>query len=67
MAEIPSSLPDHAREAFPPALKLRHYPGFALLERSAKAVRLTEAGHVFLAESKAMPARSDEAVQAARS
>jgi len=40
--------------------------GIALLERSAKAVRLTEAGRVFLGEAKAVLQRSDEAVKAAR-
>lgn len=40
--------------------------GFALLERSAKSVRLTEAGRVFLTEARAVLQRSDEAVKAAR-
>lgn len=41
--------------------------GFLLLERSAKSVRLTGAGRVFLVESQAVLRRADEAVQAARS
>lgn len=40
--------------------------GFLLLERSAKSVRLTEAGRVFLIESQAVLRRADEAVEAAR-
>src|SRR5947209_2471252 len=40
--------------------------GFLLLERSAKSVRLTAAGHVFLLEARAVLKRVDEAVQAAR-
>src|SRR5437868_2434165 len=40
--------------------------GFNLLERSAKSVRLTEAGRVFLAESRAVLARVNDAVNAAR-
>jgi len=40
--------------------------GFPLLERSAKSVRLTEAGRVFLAESKSVLHRAEEAVTAAR-
>lgn len=40
--------------------------GFELLQRSAKSVRLTEAGRVFLAEARAVLQRADEAVQAAR-
>lgn len=40
--------------------------GFLLLERSAKSVRLTEAGRVFLVESQAVLRRADEAVEAAR-
>jgi len=40
--------------------------GFLLLERSAKSVRLTEAGRVFLAESRAVLQRVEEAVKAAR-
>src|SRR2546426_12713968 len=40
--------------------------GFLLLERSAKSVRLTEAGRTFLAEARAVLQRTEEAVQAAR-
>src|ERR1700761_4475821 len=40
--------------------------GFLLLERSAKSVRLTEAGKIFQREAKAVVQRLDEAVQAAR-
>jgi DNA-binding transcriptional LysR family regulator len=40
--------------------------GFALLERSAKSVRLTEAGRVFLVGARAVLERADEAVRAAR-
>src|SRR5262252_5587791 len=40
--------------------------GFPLLERSAKSVRLTEAGRVFLVEARAVLQRADEAVQTAR-
>lgn len=40
--------------------------GFLLLERSAKSVRLTEAGRTFLAESQAVLLRADEAVKIAR-
>lgn len=40
--------------------------GLALLERSAKAVRLTEAGRVFLAEARAVLQRSEEAIRAVR-
>ncbi|MBI2947682.1 MAG: LysR family transcriptional regulator [Verrucomicrobia bacterium] len=40
--------------------------GFLLLERSAKSVRLTDAGRVFLIESRAVLERADEAVKAAR-
>src|SRR5512145_2694318 len=40
--------------------------GFLLLERSAKSVRLTEAGRVFLAESRAVLQRAEEAVKTAR-
>jgi DNA-binding transcriptional LysR family regulator len=40
--------------------------GFALFERSPKAVRLTEAGKVFLKESRAVLARAEEAVNTAR-
>jgi len=40
--------------------------GFLLLERSAKSVRLTEAGRTFLSESRAVLQRADDAVDAAR-
>src|SRR5439155_12607513 len=40
--------------------------GFPLLERSAKSVRLTEAGRVFLAEASAVLERADAAVKAGR-
>jgi DNA-binding transcriptional LysR family regulator len=40
--------------------------GFPLLERSAKAVRLTEAGRAFLPEARAVLQRTEEAVTAAR-
>src|SRR5580765_6903149 len=40
--------------------------GFPLLERSAKSVRLTEAGRMFLSEARAVLQRADEAVKAAR-
>ena len=40
--------------------------GFLLLERSAKSVRLTEAGRTFLTEARAVLQRADEAVAAAR-
>ncbi len=40
--------------------------GFLLLERSAKSVRLTAAGRVFLEEARAVLRRADEGVQAAR-
>ena len=40
--------------------------GAALLERTAKAVRLTEAGRVFLKEACAVLARAEEAVAAVR-
>ena len=40
--------------------------GFQLLERSAKSVRLTEAGRTFLAEARAVVQRADDAVKAAR-
>ncbi len=40
--------------------------GLTLLERSAKAVRLTEAGRVFLSEARAVLQRSEEAIRAAR-
>jgi DNA-binding transcriptional LysR family regulator len=41
--------------------------GFPLFERSAKSVRLTEAGKAFLAEARAVLQRADEAVASARS
>ncbi|MBX7121476.1 MAG: LysR family transcriptional regulator [Opitutaceae bacterium] len=40
--------------------------GFPLFERSAKSVRLTDAGRVFLDESRAVLARAGAAVNAAR-
>ena len=40
--------------------------GFLLLERSAKSVRLTQAGRAFLAESRAVLQRVEEAVKVAR-
>ena len=40
--------------------------GFSLFERSAKSVRLTEAGKVFLTESRAVLQRVDEGVARAR-
>lgn len=40
--------------------------GFQLLERSAKSVRLTEAGRVFATEAKAVLERAEEAVKSAR-
>ena len=40
--------------------------GFLLLQRSAKSVRLTDAGRVFLGEAQAVLLRADEAVKAAR-
>jgi DNA-binding transcriptional LysR family regulator len=40
--------------------------GFLLLERSAKSVRLTEAGRVFLTEARSVLQRAEEAVRAAR-
>ena len=40
--------------------------GFLLLKRSAKSVRLTEAGQTFLTEARAVLQRADEAVKAAR-
>src|SRR5215208_5645266 len=40
--------------------------GFALFERGAKSVRLTEAGRVFLIEACGVLQRVDEAVKAAR-
>lgn len=40
--------------------------GFLLLERSAKSVRLTEAGRAFLTEARAVLQRAADAVKAAR-
>ena len=40
--------------------------GFPLLERTAKSVRLTEAGRAFLVESRAVLQRADDAVKTAR-
>jgi len=40
--------------------------GFLLLERSAKSVRLTEAGRAFLTEARAVLQRTEDAVKAAR-
>ena len=40
--------------------------GFPLFERGAKSLRLTDAGRVFLTESRAVLRRADEAVTAAR-
>ncbi len=40
--------------------------GFLLLTRSAKSVRLTDAGRTFLTEARAVIQRADEAVKAAR-
>ena len=40
--------------------------GFALLHRSAKSVRLTDAGRTFLGECRAVLKRADEAVAAAK-
>jgi DNA-binding transcriptional LysR family regulator len=40
--------------------------GFELFERSAKSLRLTEAGRVFLEEARTVLQRADEAVKAAR-
>ena len=40
--------------------------GVALLERSAKSVKLTEAGRVFLVEARAVLARADQARDAVR-
>jgi DNA-binding transcriptional LysR family regulator len=40
--------------------------GFSLLERSAKSVRLTDAGKIFLVESRAVLQRAEEAVKNAR-
>lgn len=40
--------------------------GFQLLERSAKSIRLTAAGRVFLPEARAVLERANQAVEAAR-
>jgi LysR family transcriptional regulator, benzoate and cis,cis-muconate-responsive activator of ben and cat genes len=40
--------------------------GFRLLERTAKSVSLTEAGRVFLDESRAVLQRADDAIRVAR-
>src|SRR6266481_1891082 len=40
--------------------------GVALFDHGAKAVRLTEAGHVFLTEARAVVQRADEAIQAVK-
>jgi len=40
--------------------------GFSLFERSAKSVRLTDAGKTFLSEARAVLQRADEAVTSAR-
>src|SRR5437867_1863057 len=40
--------------------------GFSLLERSAKSVRLTEAGRAFLTETRAVLQRAEDEVKAAR-
>jgi DNA-binding transcriptional LysR family regulator len=40
--------------------------GFSLLERSARSVRLTEAGRTFLTEARAVLLRAEQAVAAAR-
>jgi DNA-binding transcriptional LysR family regulator len=40
--------------------------GFALFERTAKSIRLTEAGQVFLTEARAVLQRAEEGVRAAR-
>src|SRR5215471_10830047 len=40
--------------------------GFALFERSAKSVHLTEAGRAFLTEARAVLQRADDAVKTAR-
>jgi DNA-binding transcriptional LysR family regulator len=40
--------------------------GFPLLKRSAKSVRLTEAGRAFLTEARAVLQRADDAVKTAR-
>src|SRR3989449_2008474 len=40
--------------------------GFLLLERSARSVRLTDAGRAFLSEARAVLQRVEDAVQVAR-
>src|SRR6266581_1271197 len=40
--------------------------GFLLRERSAKAVRLTDAGRTFLTEARAVLQRAEDAVKAAK-
>src|SRR5439155_1473141 len=40
--------------------------GFLLLERSAKSVRLTDAGRAFLVEARAVLQRAEKAVESAR-
>jgi DNA-binding transcriptional LysR family regulator len=40
--------------------------GLALLERTAKSIRLTDAGRVFLEESRAVLQRAEEAIRAVR-
>src|SRR5438876_8337493 len=40
--------------------------GFQLFQRTAKSLKLTEAGRVFLAEARAVLQRADEAVKRAR-
>src|SRR5262245_6521416 len=40
--------------------------GFQLFERSAKSLKLTEAGKIFLTEARAILQRADDAVKAAR-
>lgn len=40
--------------------------GFLLLERSAKSVRLTDAGRIFLTEARAVLVHAEEAVKAAK-
>jgi len=40
--------------------------GFCLLERTAKSVRLTEAGRAFLSDARALLQQADEAVKKAR-
>ena len=40
--------------------------GFSLLQRTAKSVRLTEAGRMFLDNARALLRRADEAVKEAR-